>query len=98
MSRGRTTSLRVTLTPQERQQLTTWQRQHVIPVGLARRGRVILLVEGGMPLTHVAARVGLSRRCVAQWVRRFLAQGLDGLRELPRGRRGDAGRGREERP
>jgi hypothetical protein len=96
MPRGRKTSLTLTLTPEERQVLTTWQRQHLIPVGLARRGRVMLLVEGGMPLTHVAARVGFSRRCVAKWVRRFLAHGLDGLRERPRGRRGDARMGREE--
>ena len=37
-----------------------------------------------MPICTIAATVGISRRFVYKWVRRFLAQGLDGLADKPR--------------
>ena len=79
MARGRTTSLTIHLTPAQRRTLLAWQRATSIPAGLARRGRIILLVSDGVPITHVAAAVGISRRFVYKWVRRFLEQGLEGL-------------------
>ena len=44
--------------------------------GRVRRGRIILLVAEGVPITDVAATVGISRRHVYQWVQRFLHEGL----------------------
>jgi transposase len=44
---------------------------------------MILLVADGVPITHVAATVGISRRFVYKWVQRFLAQGLEGLADKP---------------
>ena len=44
MARGRTTSLAIRLTPAERQTLLMWQRSTLIPAGLARRSRIILLL------------------------------------------------------
>ena len=79
MPRGRTTSLRIPLTPLERQTLLTWQRATTISAGRARRGRVILLVADGMPIAHIAATAGISRRFVYTWVHRFLHAGLEGL-------------------
>ena len=83
MARGRTTSLTIRLTPAQRQTLLGWQRATAIPAGLARRGRIILLVADGVPLSHVAATVGISRRFVYKWVQRFLAKGLEGLADKP---------------
>jgi hypothetical protein len=94
MPRGRTTSLTLRLTPAERLTLMAWQRSTAIPAGLARRGRIILLVADGVPLAHVAATVGISRRFVYKWVRRFLAQGIAGLADKP-GRGVRAHRGQE---
>ena len=79
MARGRTTSLAISLTPAQRQTLLAWQRATTISAGCARRGRIILLVAEGVPLAHVAATVGISRRFVYKWVQRFLAQGVEGL-------------------
>jgi DNA-binding NarL/FixJ family response regulator len=79
MARGRTTSLSIQLTPAARQTLQAWQRSTAISAGLARRGRIILLVADGLPITDIAATVGISRRFVYKWVQRFLAQGLEGL-------------------
>ena len=83
MARGRKTSLTIRLTPAERQTLLAWQRATAIPAGLARRGRIILLLADGVPLTAIAATVGISRRFVYKWARRFLEQGLAGLADKP---------------
>ena len=83
MARGRKTSLTIRLTPAERQTLLAWQRATTIAAGRARRGRIILLVADGMPISEVAATVGISRRFVYKWVKRFLEQGIEGLTDKP---------------
>ena len=84
MPPGRLTTLTIRLTPADRQTLRAWQRSTTLPAGLARRGRLLLLRAEGMPICTIAATVGISRRFVYKWVRRFLAQGLDGLADKPR--------------
>ena len=79
MARGRKTALTIRLTPSQRQTLLAWQRSTTIAAGRARRGQMILLVADGLPITDIAATVGISRRFVYKWVQRFLDQGLDGL-------------------
>ena len=79
MARGRKTSLTIRLTPVERQTLLAWQRATTISAGRARRGRIILLVADRVPISDVAATVGISRRYISQWVHRFLHEGLAGL-------------------
>ena len=79
MARGRKTALTIRLTPGQRRTLLTWQRATTMAAGRARRGRMILLVAEGMPITDIAATVGVSRRFVYKWVQRFLEHGLAGL-------------------
>ena len=55
MPRGRKTSFIPRLTPAERQTLMAWQRATSVPYGLARRGRIILLLADGMTITDIAA-------------------------------------------
>src|SRR5436190_12527023 len=81
MARGRTTSLTIHLTENERRTLRAWQRATTISVGRARRGRIILLLADGMPITDIAATVGISRRHVYKWVQRFVQEGLEGLQD-----------------
>ena len=83
MAHGRKTSLTLTLTPEERQTLLAWQRSTTMPAGRARRGRIILLVAEGMPISHIADKVGISRRFVYKWVKRFLHERVAGLTDLP---------------
>ena len=83
MPRGRTTSFIIRLTPAQRQTLMGWQRATAIPAGLARRGRIILLLADGMTITDIAATVGMSRQHVYKWVRRFVQHGLEGLQSQP---------------
>jgi hypothetical protein len=88
MTRGRHTSLTIRLTAKERQTLLAWQRSTSIPAGRARRGRVILLMADRVPISHIAATVGISRRFVYKWAQRFLQEGIAGLVDKPgRGRR-----------
>ena len=86
MPRGRKTALTVRLTPAERQALLAWQRSPTLSVGLVRRGRILLLVSEGTSISEIARTVGVSRRFIYKWVRRFLVQGLAGLatRQGPR--------------
>src|SRR5215470_9294609 len=83
MARGRTTALTMRLTPTECQTLRAWQRATTIPAGLARRGRIILLAAERMPITRIAATVGISRRFVYKWMQRFQANGMEGLADIP---------------
>src|ERR671939_1553015 len=83
MARGRKTSLTIRLTPAERQTLLAWQRATTISAGRARRGRIILLVADRVPISDVAATVGISRRFVYKWVQRFVQEGLEGLVDKP---------------
>jgi len=84
MPRGRKTALTIRLTPAQRQTLLAWERSTTIPAGLARRGRMILLLADGMTITDAAAAVGLSRRHSYKWIRRFLEQRLEGLADKAR--------------
>jgi len=83
MARGRKTALTIHLTAEERQTLLAWQRATTIPAGLARRGRILLLLADGVPLSHIANTVGISRRFVYVWAKRFLQDGLEGLVDKP---------------
>ena len=79
MARGRRTSLTIRVTAKERRTLQAWQWSTTIPAGRARRGKVILLMADQVPIAHIAAMVGISRRFVYKWVHRFLQEGLVGL-------------------
>jgi hypothetical protein len=83
MARGRRTSLTICLTAKERRTLLAWQRSSTVPAGHTRRGRVILLVARRVPISHLADTVGVSRRFVYKWVKRFLQDGLEGLAGQP---------------
>lgn len=94
MPKGRPTRLTVTLTETDRLTLEHWQRATTLPVGRARRARILLLLAEGWSITQIAATVGISRRFVYKWVARFQAQGVGGLvdrtRPGPVRRRGTA--------
>jgi transposase len=89
MARGRKTSLVIVLSPQERATIERWQRATTMAAGLARRGRMILLLAEGHAHSQVAQWVGVQRGVVRKWAKRVLAQRLDGLADPPgRGAKG----------
>jgi winged helix-turn helix protein len=89
MARGRTSSIRIVLSVEERHTLEHWQRSTTLAAGLVRRGKIILRLAAGHSHSHVAQVVGVQRTVVRKWARRFLAQRLDGLTDAPgRGAKG----------
>jgi hypothetical protein len=79
MARGRKSALRIDLSSSERETLERWQRSTTIAAGLARRGKILLLLAAGYSQTYVAQAVGVQRTVVRKWARRFLVYRLDGL-------------------
>ena len=86
MPRGPRSQLHVELPDPVRQELEALQRSTTLPAGLARRGRLILLLAAGTPISEIARLVGMERRHVYKWARRFQTDQLAGLIDLPRGR------------
>jgi CRP-like cAMP-binding protein len=82
--RGRKSALTIVLTPADRAEIQRWQRATTGPAGLARRGRILLLLEQGTTFKDTAQRCGLSVRHVRKWTARYRLQGLAGLRDKPR--------------
>src|SRR3954447_9709977 len=82
--RGRKSALTIVLTPTDRAEIERWQRSTKGPAGLARRGRILLLLERGLTLKATAERCGMSVRHVRKWAERFRRLGLTGLRDKPR--------------
>jgi len=83
MARGRKTSLVIQLTPEARATLMAWQHSRTIPVGRARRARMMLLMADRVPISQIAITVGISRRFVYKWAERFLQHGIEGLADKP---------------
>jgi transposase len=54
------------------------------PQSLAFRSRIVLQCSTGKTVEEVAASLGTSTRTVYKWRNRFKANGLDGLKDLPR--------------
>ena len=84
MTRGRKTALTIKLTQEERNVLKAWQRSTIIQSGLAKRGRIILLIADGHSVTNIARSVVIRRRYVYKWSERFLEAGLAGLEDKKR--------------
>ena len=50
---------------------------------LTPQGRLLLCrrIQAGTPIAHVAAAMGISRRCASKWWHRYLELGSDGLHD-----------------
>lgn len=88
MYRGRKSPYVVVLSVEERAELERWIRSTTIRSGLCQRARIILLRADGLALSEISRRVGLGRRIVRKWLRRFQTHRLSGLYD-------QAGRGRK---
>jgi transposase-like protein len=75
---ARKTNLTLLLSPEERQTLESWQRSTTIRAGLAKRGRIILLLSEGVPISEVSRRGGIRRRFIHKWAKRFQEKGSVG--------------------
>jgi transposase len=79
MAQGRKTAVVISLTSDEREILEARLRSRTIGVGQARRARIILMVASGIPISEIARIVGIRRRLVYLWAKRFKKKRLEGL-------------------
>jgi len=88
MTRGFRTSIEIVLTDEQRDELESSQRSRLMPSGLARRGRIMLLLADGVPIAQIARTLDITRHPVYKWAYRFLEGGIDALADKPgRGRK-----------
>ena len=67
-----------------RAELQRWLRTPTLPVGMVRWARLSLLLDQDQPVGAAAATAGLAPKDARKWIRRFLAQGLAGLKDQQR--------------
>src|SRR4051812_5248408 len=72
------------LSPEERQAVEDLARSRTAPARSVERARIIEAAARGRRTAAVARELGVSRPTVYTWVRRYNAQGLDGLHDMPR--------------
>ncbi len=88
MARGRKTSIRIELAPDQQKQLESWVRSTTLRAGLVRRARIILLLAQGESISQISRTVGIRWRFVYKWAKRFLDNGVEALHDKPgRGRK-----------
>jgi hypothetical protein len=69
MPRGRTSTLRITLTPKERAYLEHVLRQRSQPTSVHQRVRMVLLRAEGLPIVHIGTRIGMATPHIYRWLR-----------------------------
>lgn len=84
MKRGRPRNFELTLSEAERLQLEQMRGSRSLPAGIVRRARGILLSAGGASNQAVARELGVSTASVTYWQKRFAAERLAGLQDLPK--------------
>ena len=72
------------LSETERETLLRWIREEKTNPALRRRARVVLLSSYDISTYVIAILIPMGRNNVSHWIRRFNAEGLDGLRDRPR--------------
>lgn len=78
----------ITLSAEEKQELTRLARSNTTSVRLARRARVVLLAAEGLDNQSIAAQLNIGRVQVGRWRERYAQGGLAAIeRDLPRGGR-----------
>lgn len=75
----------VRLRPKERKVLEALCRAPSTPQRDVKRARIVLLAAEGRSTRSIAAEVGVRPRIVSHWRRRFAEEGLEGLKDRPRG-------------
>ena len=74
----------ITLTDEERAQLTAWARNGTTEQRMAQRARMVLDAAAGKPTKEIASRFGLRPATVSKWRTRFIQARLAGLADSPR--------------
>jgi transposase len=74
----------ITIDDETRDILESRVAAHTTPQRDAKRARIILLAADGVSSLQISREVGMHESNVAQWRKRFLAEGIDGLDDIQR--------------
>jgi transposase len=78
----------IKLTENEIKTLTSWSRGRRTPTRLMKRAKMVLMAAEGEQDKTIAESLGIDRRQVSRWRRRFIEKRLTGIeKDLPRGGR-----------
>lgn len=78
-------ALKFFLPEQDRAKLQKIIRSGLMPYRSVTRASILLLLESGMTPKEVSLRMNVTAPVVFKWRSRYLANGVDGLEDLPRG-------------
>ena len=76
----------VALSDADRDQLQDWIKATSTPQQMSLRARIVLMAADGRQDLEIAAELDVDRHTAALWRKRFLAEGLDGVRQIHPGR------------
>ena len=85
--RGRPKSFTVKLSEEEREVLNTYARSRSLPHALVRRAKIVVMAADGLPNGTIAEKLDVSNPTITNWCRRYIADGIAGLYDLPPGHR-----------
>ena len=74
-----TTTKKLRLRRGDRRILESWVRSRTLPRRQVERAKVVLAASGGESSRGIAASVGIARDTARLWMRRYEAEGLDGI-------------------
>ena len=74
----------ISLSEDEREQLTRWSRRPKTAQALAQRARIVLACADGDSNDEVARQLKITAQTVGKWRRRFASQRMEGLLDEPR--------------
>jgi hypothetical protein len=75
---------KITLAPDEIQELTTRSVKYTLPYFKVIRAKMILLAAQGQSNDEIARSLSVRREVVSMWRKRFFEERLPGLEELSR--------------
>jgi hypothetical protein len=77
-------SLKIKLTPQERHDLRLIVRRQKAQQREVVRAQIILHLSKGVSFSETSRTVGVARRIVYKWAKRFVDGRIEGLKDKPR--------------
>lgn len=75
---------RIILNAEENQDLLVWSRSTSLEHRYVVRAKAILFLSDGQTYDQVSQNAGIGKTAIAKWKRRYLASGIDGLRDAAR--------------
>lgn len=78
-------ALEFLLSDDDRAHLRKTARSGRMPYRSVTRASILLLLDSGLTPKEVSLRLNVTAPVVFKWRSRYLANGIDGLKDLPRG-------------